>query len=472
MLRIDKENYNLLCSLLIFLICYILLALIAMRPIIAFDTFWHLQMGKDLMEGGLSPWVDHYSFSYPGKEISAIPVFFQILVYQFVSIFGEDEGFYFIKLFYITLLMSALFIYFRKIKANAFIIILLLPIIASAINLRLILRPEIFSNVLIVICLLLYLRAQKTFATKEMVFISLLLLFWVNYHAPIIGYIIIFGLFLDKFINKLVHKDESFSWRQWVFWGGVIFSIGFININAQYLVGQHFVLDTINVMSDDFGKYTQEYKQAYLLYSTDMMVHVSWALSIYVAIWSLIKKQYGFVFITILLTYFSWSLSRLVTVVMLVNMCVLALYFSQVTFSKHLVDIRSSVRKSLSMASNSLILVSTDLRSEVMSATAFPRAVLLVPDLTISRALSGPKASGAFESVFNARFSSLSSSADSLYFPCKTRSLAFARFLFSCSPQPMSKRMQNAKHKAQTSFDFRSFAFDWSPKDRDPFISS
>ena len=351
MLRIDKENYNLLCSLLIFLVCYILLALIAMRPIIAFDTFWHLQMGKDLMEGGLSPWVDHYSFSYPGKEISAIPVFFQILVYQFVSIFGEDEGFYFIKLFYITLLMSALFIYFRKIKANAFIIILLLPIIASAINLRLILRPEIFSNVLIVICLLLYLRAQKTFATKEMVFISLLLLFWVNYHAPIIGYIIIFGLFLDKFINKLVHKDESFSWRQWVFWGGVIFSIGFININAQYLVGQHFVLDTINVMSDDFGKYTQEYKQAYLLYSTDMMVHVSWALSIYVAIWSLIKKQYGFVFITILLTYFSWSLSRLVTVVMLVNMCVLALYFSQVTFSKHLVDIRSSVRKSLYVAS-------------------------------------------------------------------------------------------------------------------------
>ena len=104
-------------------------------------------------------------------------------------------------------------------------------------------------------------------------------------------------------------------------------------------------------MSDDFGKYTQEYKQAYLLYSTDMMVHVSWALSIYVAIWSLIKKQYGFVFITILLTYFSWSLSRLVTVVMLVNMCVLALYFSQVTFSKHLVDIRSSVRKSLYVAS-------------------------------------------------------------------------------------------------------------------------
>ena len=102
MLSIDKDKAHIFYVSLIFIICYILLAVIAMRPMIAFDTFWHLQMGKDFVEGGLSPWVDHYSFSYPGGDITSIPLMFQMLVYQFVSFFGEETGFYLIKLFYIT----------------------------------------------------------------------------------------------------------------------------------------------------------------------------------------------------------------------------------------------------------------------------------------------------------------------------------------------------------------------------------
>lgn len=357
MLSIDKDKTHLLYVSLVFIICYILLAVIAMRPMIAFDTFWHLQMGKDFLEGGLSPWVDHYSFSYPGGDISTIPLMFQMLVYQFVSLFGEETGFYLIKLFYITSLLLVLFAYFRKINANGYIVFLILPIIAMAINLRLILRPEIFSYVLIVISLILYLRAQKSFVTKELVFISLLLLFWVNYHSPIIGYIIIFGLFLDKALNKLINQDESFSWNFWFLSGAIIFSIGFININEQFFVGQHFVLDTIDVMSNDFSQYVQEYKDSYGLYSMDLTVHVSWALSIYVAIWSLINRQYGFLFITVLLTYFSLTMSRLVTVATLVNMCILALYLSQVMFTKHMVKIRPAIRKAMYFVSYIVALI-------------------------------------------------------------------------------------------------------------------
>ena len=318
-----------------------------MRPMIAFDSFWHLQMGKDFLENGLSPWVDHYSFSHLGEKISSVPLIFQMLVYQFVLLFGEERGFYLIKLFYITLLFLALYCYFRKIKANGYIVFLLIPIIAMAINLRLIVRPEMFSYVLIVISLILYIRAQKSFTTKEIVYISLLLLLWVNYHTPVIGYIIIFGLFLDKAINKLIAKDNSFSWVFWLVSGVVIFSIGFININKQFFVGQHFVLGALSVMSGDYSQYVQEYKDSYGFYSTDLMVHVSWALSIYVAIWSLINKQYGLLFITGLLTYFSWTLSRLVTAATLINMCILALYLSQVMFTKHMVNIRPVIRKAM-----------------------------------------------------------------------------------------------------------------------------
>jgi hypothetical protein len=324
-----------------------------MRPVAAYDTFWHLQMGKDLLEQGLSPWVDHYSVSYLGKEIYPVPVMFQTLLYQFISLFGEENGFYYIKLFYITLMMAALWVYFRKIKANTYIVFILLPLVVSAISLRIIIRPEMFSFVMVVVCLVLYLNAQKTFATKQMLAICLLLLFWTSYHSPVIGFIIIFGLFLEKAINKIVHKDESFSWYQWVYWGLLIFSIGFtnFNLNGQAIIGPHFIIGMIDTVNEGFGQYIQEYNNSYLTHSTNVLTNVSWILSIYVAVWSLLKKQYGFVFIVVLLTVMSWTTVRLLAVVLLINMCVLTLYWTQFLNSLHFSTLRAPIK-------NILILVS------------------------------------------------------------------------------------------------------------------
>ena len=110
------KSRDIVYSGLVFLIAYIMLTVIIMRPVAAYDTFWHLQMGKDLLGQGLSPWFDHYSVSYLGKEIYPVPVMFQTLLYKFVSFFGEQQGFYYIRLFYVTLMMLALWVYFRKIK--------------------------------------------------------------------------------------------------------------------------------------------------------------------------------------------------------------------------------------------------------------------------------------------------------------------------------------------------------------------
>ena len=346
MFPVANKNHDMVYSGLVFLIAYIILAIIIMRPVAAYDTFWHLQMGKDLLEQGLSPWIDHYSVTYLGKDIYPVPVMFQALLHQFVSFFGEEDGFYYIRLFYITLMMLVLWVYFRKIKAHASIVFILLPLVVSAVALRIIIRPELFSFVLVVICLVLYLNAQKTFATKEMLAICLLLLFWTSYHSPIIGYIIVFGLFLEKAINKLLHKDESFSWSQWMLWGGLIFSIGFTNLNfsGHSIVGPHFIIGMIKTVSDGFGQYIMEYNNAYESHSTNVLTHVSWILSIYVAIWSLIKKQYGFVFIVVLLTIMSWTTVRLLAVVLIINMCVLALYWTQFINSEHYLNLRAPVK--------------------------------------------------------------------------------------------------------------------------------
>lgn len=353
MFRVANRNHDIVYSGLVFLAVYILLAMIIMRPVVVFDTFWHLQMGKDLLEHGLSPWVDHYSVRHLGNDISGVPVIFQMLLYQFVSFFGEQDGFYYIRLLYITLIMLALWVYFRKIKANAYVVFVLLPLVASAISLRIIIRPEIFSYVFVVVCLVFYLNAQKKFATKEMLAICLLLLLWTNYHTSIIGYIIIFGLFLEKAINKVVHQDESIIWSHWVLWGLLIFSIGFIdlNLNGRPFIVQHFLLATINVMSQGYGQYIQEYSSTYSGHSTNVLTHVSWVLSAYVVVWSVVKKQYGFAFVVALMTYFSWSTVRLLSVVLLINMCVLALYWTQFLSSSHFLNLRGSIKKALFIVS-------------------------------------------------------------------------------------------------------------------------
>ena len=355
MFRVADKNHDTAYSGLVFLIVYIILAVIIMRPIAAYDTFWHLQMGKDLLEQGLSPWIDHYSVRHLGKDIYPVPVMFQTLLYQFVSFLGERAGFYYIRLFYITLMILALWVYFRKIKANATIVFILLPLVVSAVALRIIIRPELFSFVLVVICLVLYLNAQKRLATKEMLAICLLLLFWSSYHSSIIGYIIVFGLFLEKAIDKVIHKDESFRWSQWLLWGLLIFSIGFININS--IVGPHFLIGMINTLSDGFGQYIVEYNNTYLTHSTNVLTHVSWILSLYVAIWSLIKKQYGFVFIVVLLTFLSWSMVRMLAVVLIINMCVLALYVTQFLNTSNFLNLRTSVKNVLIIVSVCLSLM-------------------------------------------------------------------------------------------------------------------
>ncbi|VAW55451.1 hypothetical protein MNBD_GAMMA05-2482 [hydrothermal vent metagenome] len=338
----DKESLNVFCISLVFLVFYIIVVIIAMRPVSSFDGFWHLQMGKDLIENGLSPWIDHYSFSFYGEEISTIPVIFQVLLYKFVSVFGENEGFYYLKVAYVTIMMSLLYVYFRRIKANWFVAFVLLPLIIYFLQARLMIRPEIFSNVLVVICLLFYLDAKKNFSTRELLKICLLLLFWVNYHSPIVGYVIIFGVFMDKAIDKYFYGDNSFSWKFWFSWGVIVFLIGFVRPN-----GQHFLITVYSLLTEDFAKYTNEYMSSYKVYSLSIIVHASWMLSIYVAIWSLIKKQYGFALIVVLLTYFSWSTVRLISVAMLINFCILALYLSEFYNERGRFEIRSSVKKSL-----------------------------------------------------------------------------------------------------------------------------
>jgi len=327
MIEWSDKNKNIIANLIVFLVCYICLVYLALRPPYAFDSFWHLKLGEDLLLNGLSPWVDRYSFSYYESEVSRVPVIFQVLLALFFSVFGEANGFFSFKVFYITVLLIFIALYFKKIKSPAFVVFLVLPFIAYFIHARLIIRPDILSNILIVICLTLYFTARKSFGNKELIAIAVLLLFWVNYHSPVFGYVLIFGLFVDKAINKITGNDNSFSWCYWFLWGVLIFLIGFVNYR-----GEHFFILMLSFLSSDFSKYIQEYLPAHEVFNADKLVYFSWLVTVVLVPWSVYKKHYGLSFVLSFLFYFSLTSARAVPAIALIDFYILAYFLSQVSY--------------------------------------------------------------------------------------------------------------------------------------------
>lgn len=349
MLKLTDKNIRLFFSGFIFLVCYSILIGYCLGPQSSLDTYWHLQMGKDFLENGLSPWTDHYSFTFSGKKINDVPILFQIILATFVSIFGETSGFIIFKISYVTLLLFVIYRFFRQIKAPWFVILVILPILTYFINMRLIIRPDTLSNILIIICLSLYLRARENFTRKELIPICLLMLFWVNYHTPIIGYIIIFGLFLDRAIYKFTSGDATYTWTHWFLWGAFIFFIGFINPSHNH------VLILIFSLSTEWYQYLSEYMPAHIVYSKNTMVHLLWIASFWVICWGVLKKHFGLAFIAAVLSYYSWTILRLVPATSLINFCILAYFLSKANYARFFMETRPAIRAMIAISSLSLL---------------------------------------------------------------------------------------------------------------------
>jgi hypothetical protein len=54
-------------------ICLAALLVSARRFNITLDVFWHAKTGIDWLVNGLSPWQDHYSFTFYGEAIKTQP---------------------------------------------------------------------------------------------------------------------------------------------------------------------------------------------------------------------------------------------------------------------------------------------------------------------------------------------------------------------------------------------------------------
>ncbi len=216
------------------LFCAVILSFSANYTWLNYDSFWLLRTGQDLIENGLSPWIDHYSFTQNGEPIGAPRYIFSSIYYGFVKLFGEQGGAYAMRLSAFLLALGFMLLWMRQINAPAIAYLVGLPILLVALQQRPLIRPEMLSYTLIIIALMFYQRARLEFSWKSILPIAVLMIIWSNYHSSIFGWVIFFGLFADIGCRLLTNRAPVKSWVNWFAMGMIVLACGYLNPDFRH----------------------------------------------------------------------------------------------------------------------------------------------------------------------------------------------------------------------------------------------
>jgi hypothetical protein len=333
-----KDNHAAVITTAVYCLGFVIFLYASYSPFVSYDAYWHLKTGQDLLIHGLSPRIDHYSFTFPNEPISSIPWLFQIILSIFVSTFGTPEGFQLLRMFSFCIFMLAIYFYYREIKAPWQIVCITLPYIFIFLLFRFYhIRAEIFDNVLVIVALILYLKTSKSFSHRNLAYIAVLQLFWVNYHVAILGYVIFFGLFLDKAIDIITGKETAITWRRWTSWGFIIFAVGFLN--AEF---EHPLFSVLNFAND--WAFIIEFTPTNQLLPNSPFFYAFWLVSGYIALSLVLQRQYGLALVVCIFAFESWQSVRVITISGVVVTALLALTLTRVNFAELFNTIKPIIR--------------------------------------------------------------------------------------------------------------------------------
>jgi hypothetical protein len=344
------------------LICLAMLAVTVRRNNLSFDSFWHLQMGLDWIQHGLSLWRDHFSFTYSGEEVNSPPYLFQVFLGWLVLQFGFDTGFEIFKFGAFLLAFTLLIVYLRQLRAPVVVYILVLPLVVVLFQLRSIVRPELISYSFSILAIMLYYRARNGMSARNMLPVVGLMLLWGNYHTPIFGYIIFFGLFIDVALQQIKDRCTADRWLIWLGWGLAIIAVGFLR------PGFHHPIINMLMFSPEWKKLILEY-QTPILYREIAAVYSLMAITALTMVLLLWKRHFGLLFVCVFLSYFSIEMARLVTPSGIVILCIFAWVVSELDLGQLLQRWPKSMNRATGWAVAGLFVLS--LSSSVSLARSF-----------------------------------------------------------------------------------------------------
>ena len=295
-------------------ICFLALFVSARRQHIGFDVYWHLQMGRDWIENGLSPWIDHLSFTYPGAEIFPVPVMFQATLYAFVSVFGEEHGFELLKVLLFSLTLTLVLVYLKQVKAPVFVYCIVLPAVALVMEYRVVVRPELLSHSLAIVALMLYRWGNGEVSLQKVLPMVVLMWFWSNYHEPILGYVIFFGYFVDVAARQIREGASHADWGRWFGWGAAVVAVGALVPQFHHPVYHRLSYDP------DWSTLLIELNSALILKGIPVN-YALLAIALITLFLCIRQRRFGYIAICGVLLYAAMTTVRMVTPSMLIIAC-------------------------------------------------------------------------------------------------------------------------------------------------------
>jgi hypothetical protein len=288
------------------LVCIAIIFVAIRRFNIAPDSYWHLKTGLVWLQDGISPWRDHFSFTYGGKAIRP-PIVFDVVIAWLVQTFGTESGFEVFKFVSLALVFGLFLLYLRKLRAPVYVYAIVLPLLAALFQFRAMVRPELLSYSFIVASMLLYYRARNELSASKMLPILVLIVLWVNYHSAIFAYIIFFGLFVDHGFKNLQNRVGGSVWANWLGWGLAVLLAGFLNPALG-----HPVLGALN-FAPEWKDLIQEYTPALAKFGNFYLAYFIYGIFLVTIGMSLWCRKFGLFVVTAILTYYAVSMSRLIT---------------------------------------------------------------------------------------------------------------------------------------------------------------
>ena len=313
----NSEKSRLITLVIMGLVAMTILVISANRPVWSYDSFWHLRMGQDFIQNGLSPWVDHYSFTYLGQAIETTPYIFQSLLYGFVNIFGVQAGFAGFKIFAFGSLMALVLVWLHKVRAPIPVICSAILMIVLLLQLRNFARPELLSYTFSLIALLLTNRSLAPHQMRATAPLVLLMWVWSNYHMPIFGYIILFGWFVDYAIEYWKTQASTRVWLAWCAAGLSVVLVGFLTPSGTH------PLMTLLTFAPQWKIYIAEY-QVPLIYETSYGFYLLVIIAAATLVLLVMQRRIGTLIIWFVLTYNALLTARLVTPGGIILVCLFA----------------------------------------------------------------------------------------------------------------------------------------------------
>jgi hypothetical protein len=192
------------------------------------DLYWHIKMGSDWIFKGLSPFVDHYSFTMPGKPIVRVAWGFQVVISLLYSAFGlAGVGVYRFVTFSVALFLLNRTMTRSGVGGSVRLLALGTCLVGFILHSEP--RPELASLPFEVLFVGLFLewRDKRTF--RQLVLPLVLLVVWINFHAlGVIGIVIAFAFFAEAGLDEILKGRYS---RVFIFAGyaALFFVASYVN---------------------------------------------------------------------------------------------------------------------------------------------------------------------------------------------------------------------------------------------------